>query len=162
MLDVNRAVSGHPHRSLLQVACDFLPETNRANWKPIDRGERSGKRQAVSILAQWVLIVWPRSWFGRRAWNPIAGWRKSAAAGGRLVQAVAPGRSHHRRWASKAEVTAGGSHSPRSILLDAKQAGPGLFFAGELLDLTARSALQFQAAFTRYLAGSGGFGRTGY
>lgn len=165
VLDVSRAVSGHPHPETLQVACDFLPETKPSQLEAqlTEESTRSGKRQAVSILAQWVPHRLAEVMVRQAGVEPD---RRMAEVGkaerGRLVQAV-------KRLAvpitgtlgfKKAEVTAGGvslaevdSRSMQSKLV------PGLFFAGELLDLDGPiGGYNFQAAFsTGYLAGSGGF-----
>jgi predicted Rossmann fold flavoprotein len=161
VLDVSRAVSGHPHPETLQVVCDFLPNTKAEPLESqlAEESTRSGKRQAVSIVAQWV----PHRLAEALAQQVgVAPDRRMAELGkaerARLVQAV----KHlavpitGTLGFKKAEVTAGGvsldevdSRTMQSKLI------PGLFFAGELLDLDGPiGGYNFQAAFsTGYLAG---------
>lgn len=161
VLDVSRAVSGHPHPETLQVVCDFLPNTKAEQLETqlAEESTRSGKRQAVSIVAQWV----PHRLAEALAQQVgVAPDRRMAELGkaerARLVQAV----KHlaipitGTLGFKKAEVTAGGvaldevdSRTMQSKLV------PGLFFAGELLDLDGPiGGYNFQAAFsTGYLAG---------
>lgn len=161
VLDVSRAVSGHPHPETLHVVCDFLPDAKpeRLEIQLAEESTRSGKRQAVSIVAQWVphrLAETVVAQVGVTADRRMAEVGKAERT--RLVQAV-------KRLAvpitgtlgfKKAEVTAGGvslaevdSRTMQSKLV------PGLFFAGELLDLDGPiGGYNFQAAFsTGFLAG---------
>jgi len=160
-LDVSRAVSGHPRPNTLLLRVDLLPDV-----KPVEL-ERSlaevqaagGKRKAAVLLdgllphrvgAAAVLLS------GTPADLPIGEFSKSQRH--RLVQTVkrfdipVAGTMGFR----KAEVTAGGvsldqldSRTMQSKLV------PGLFFAGELLDLDGPvGGYNFQAAFsTGWLAG---------
>jgi predicted Rossmann fold flavoprotein len=160
-LDVSRAVSGSEQPRTLDLVCDFLPETKEEQLHEIlGRESRAGgKRQVSTTLAQWVvhrlaeaMLLLAGIPVDRRAAE------LSKAERTKLMQAM-------KRLAiplagtlgfEKAEVTAGGvaleevdSHTMRSKRV------PGLFIAGELLDLDGPiGGYNFQAAFsTGWLAG---------
>ena len=160
-LDVSRAVSGHAQPGRLVLRCDLLPDRNIEVLGGPDPGGMSQHRPAI----------------GRRDHRPLR-----PAAPGR--DGCCPGRhrrrvrgaevSRHQRqrlvtWLkqfdipvsgtlgfNRAEVTAGGvaldevdSHTMESRLV------PGLFLAGEILDIDGPiGGYNFQAAFsTGWLAG---------
>jgi predicted Rossmann fold flavoprotein len=161
VLDVSRAVSGHPLPQSLVLEIDFLPAVPAPALEECLRQESlaSGKKQLAAVLAARL----PRRLCDAllaQAGMPAE--RKAAALSkpdrARLVAAV-------KRLAlpvsgtlgfNKAEVTAGGvaldevdSRSLRSKLV------PDLFVAGELLDLDGPiGGYNFQAAWsTGWLAG---------
>jgi len=162
VLDVSRVVSEHPHPETLQVVCDFLPDMKpeRLETELVAASTRSGKRQVASIVAQWVPHRLAETMFkqiGLDSERRMAEVAKAERT--RLVEVL----KHlaipitGTLGFKKAEVTAGGvslaevdSRSMQSKLV------PGLFFAGELLDLDGPiGGYNFQAAFsTGFLAGA--------
>jgi hypothetical protein len=162
VLDVSRAVSGHERPQSLVLECDFLPTSTAAEFEGWLRSRcaAAGKRLAPSILPETL----PRRLIDRLLMAAeIATDRRAAELTrderGRLVEAC-------KRLAvpvtgtlgfKKAEVTAGGvalaevdSRTMQSKLV------PGLFLAGEVLDLDGPiGGYNFQAAWsTGWLAGS--------
>jgi predicted Rossmann fold flavoprotein len=161
ILDVSRVVSGHPQPQRLEIELDLLPALKAPEVEERVRLEAaaSGKKQLAAILAAWlprrlgeaVLVV-----AGLPADRKAAG--LSRADRTRLVDAI----KHLRLPVTgtlgfgRAEVTAGGvalgevdSRSMQSKLV------PGLYIAGELLDLDGPiGGYNFQAAWsTGWLAG---------
>jgi predicted Rossmann fold flavoprotein len=161
VLDVSRAVSGHPHPETLSLELDLLPSMGEASLDERIRIETSaaGKKLLTAVIApelprrlcDTLLVV---------AGLPAD--RKSAALSradrSRLVACL-------KRWQlpitgtlgfAKAEVTAGGVALDEvdSRNMRSKQV-PGLFIAGELLDLDGPiGGYNFQAAWsTGWLAG---------
>lgn len=161
-MDVSRAVTGHPRPATLTLECDFLPELPEHVLDEQLRAAavREGKRRVVGILPDAL----PARLAEALARQVGVGDERRAAELSkqqrmRLVAAIkrqAIPISGTRGFA-KAEVTAGGvaldeidSRTMQSKLL------PGLYFAGEVLDLDGPiGGYNFQAAFsTGYLAGS--------
>jgi predicted Rossmann fold flavoprotein len=162
VLDVSRMVTGHPLPESLQLECDFLPVMEEAALTEWLRQESisAGRRQLSGVLGQHVphrlaesLLAQAGMPEDRRA----AGLTREER--GPLVQAVKRQRISISGTLGfkKAEVTAGGvrldevdSRDMRSKLV------PGLFIAGEVLDLDGPiGGYNFQAAFsTGWLAGS--------
>lgn len=161
-LDVSRVVSGHPKPSSLAAEIDLVPERSEGallEWLR-DEVAKSGKKQLAAIVGQLV----PRRLSEvvlNLAGIPIdrRGAEMSKDERNRLVQWL----KHLTVPLSgtlgfkKAEVTAGGvaldevdSRTMQSKLV------PGLFFAGEILDLDGPiGGYNFQAAWsTGWLAGS--------
>ena len=160
-LDVSRAVSGHARPNTLLLRCDLLPDIAAA---ALERSlsevqAAGGKRRAAVLLdgflphrvgAAAVILS------GTPADLPIGEFSKAQRQ--RLVQTVkrfdipVAGTMGFR----KAEVTAGGVSLDEvdSRTMQSKLA-PGLYFAGELLDLDGPvGGYNFQAAFsTGWLAG---------
>jgi predicted Rossmann fold flavoprotein len=161
VLDVSRAVSGHPHPETLQVVCDFLPQMRQEDLdiQLTQQGATSGKRQMANVVAQWLphrLVEAIAQLADVTADRRMAELGKAERV--RLLQAIKqlPIPISGTLGFKKAEVTAGGvaldevdSRTMQSRLV------PGLFFAGELLDLDGFiGGYNFQAAFsTGYLAG---------
>jgi len=158
-MDVSREVSAmRPNAA--QLVCDFLPHIPAADWADcFDEAIRtSGKRGAASLLAQWLPQRLAQSLVERAG----AGDRRAAeidrAARQRLAAEVKRCRIalEGTRGFQKAEVTAGGvaldEIDPRTM---ESRIAPGVFFAGELLDLDGPiGGFNFQAAFsTGFLAG---------
>ena len=161
VLDLSRVVSGHPQPRLLALELDFLP-----GWKEADLDERlrietaaAGKKQLAAVLA----VHLPRRLCD--ALLPQAGLpadRRAAALSrpdrarlvGCLKRLTLPATG--TLGFGKAEVTAGGvalaevdSRTMQSKIV------PGLYIAGELLDLDGPiGGYNFQAAWsTGWLAG---------
>ncbi|MBI3408107.1 MAG: NAD(P)/FAD-dependent oxidoreductase [Planctomycetes bacterium] len=161
ILDVSRVVSGHPSPRLLRVEIDLLPASGEIELVEFLRDEsvRSAKKQLAVVLANYL----PRRLCDIVLENTgLSKDRRAAALSkderGRLVEAI-------KRLTipitgtlgfKKAEVTAGGvdlgevdSRNMESKLM------PGLFLAGEVLDLDGPiGGYNFQAAWsTGWLAG---------
>jgi predicted Rossmann fold flavoprotein len=160
-LDVSRAVSGHPAPATLTLEADFLPNEPEAAFTDFLQTETlaSGKKQLAVVLAEKLprrladqLLVL----CGMPADRKAAALAKADRA--KLVAAVKRLRLPLRGTLGfeKAEVTAGGvslnevdSRTLRSKLQ------PGLYFAGEVLDLDGWiGGYNFQSAWsTGWLAG---------
>jgi predicted Rossmann fold flavoprotein len=160
-LDVSRAVSGHPHPRRLVLRCDLLPdrrhEALEAALQEAFRG--AGGRLALGILARIVPqrlaeAIAERSGLekSRRAAEVSRPERQRLVNGLKELDIPVSGTLGF----NKAEVTAGGvalnevdSRSMESQIV------PGLYFAGEILDLDGPiGGYNFQAAFsTGWLAG---------
>jgi predicted Rossmann fold flavoprotein len=161
VLDISHAVSGLPEPSRLLLRCDLLPEITESDLDAaLARDAASaGRRRLTTLFDHWLphrvgetLI----GLIGTSPEKPLAELSKSDRR--QLVQVVkqldipVAGTMGFR----KAEVTAGGvaldevdSHTMQSRIV------PGLYFAGELLDLHGPlGGYNFQAAFsTGWLAG---------
>lgn len=162
ILDVSRAVSGHRRPGSLVLECDFLPSTKGETLKQeIDQlASSTGGKQLVGLLPAELPRRLLESLFVQLG-LPM---ERRAAEFGRqareqLVAAIKQARIpvQGTRGFEKAEVTAGGialdevdSHTMASKLC------PGLYLAGEILDLDGPiGGYNFQAAFsTGWLAGS--------
>ena len=161
VLDVSRAVTGHPQPRTLTLECDFLPTMSAGQ---LDRWLRAqvadaGKKQLLGVLGE---ILPRRLSETLLAVAGIAPQRKVAEVGsqsrGGLVEAckkLAIPISGTRGF-EKAEVTAGGValNEVDSRTLQSKLAAH-LYLAGEVLDLDGPiGGYNFQAAWsTGYLAG---------
>lgn len=161
VMDVSRAVSGHPHPSRLMLECDFVPEVRAAELEKElqDAAVRHGKKQVAAVLAERV----PR----RLADALLAAMdvpaarcaaELSRAERARLVAALKSTRFPLTGTLGfeKAEVTAGGvSLGEVSSSTMQSKLVPELYFAGEILDLDGPiGGYNFQAAFsTGFLAG---------
>ncbi len=160
-MDVSRAVSGHAQPGRLVLRCDLLPDRNIESLEAQiqEACHNAGRRLAAGIIARYV---------PQRLAETVAA---QADIGAELRGAEV---SRHQRqrlvtWLkqfdipisgtlgfNRAEVTAGGvaldevdSHTMESRLV------PGLFLAGEILDIDGPiGGYNFQAAFsTGWLAG---------
>ena len=161
VLDVSRAVSGHPRPNTLRLRCDFLPDMR---WEGLDalllsQSAAAGRRQVASLLDEWVAHRLAETIVAQAGLPPDRTAAEfSKAERRRLSQTIkgfdipVAGTMGFR----KAEVTAGGvaldevdSRTMQSRIV------PGLYFAGELLDLDGPiGGYNFQAAFsTGWLAG---------
>ena len=161
VLDVSRAISGHAQPGRLVLRCDLLPdrkaEALEAEFQEACRG--AGRRLALGILARYVpqrLAEAVAAQAGldpeRRAAEVSREERQRLVAWLKQFDIPVSGTLGFNR----AEVTAGGvalgevdSHTMESRLV------PGLFFAGEILDIDGPiGGYNFQAAFsTGWLAG---------
>jgi predicted Rossmann fold flavoprotein len=161
VLDLSRVVSGHPQPRTLALEVDFLPGVKGPELDERLRVETaaSGKKQLAAVLAADL----PRRLCD--ALLPQAGLpadRKAAALSkpdrGRLVGALKRLRLPvgGTLGFAKAEVTAGGValDEVESRTMESKRV-PGLYIAGELLDLDGPiGGYNFQAAWsTGWLAG---------
>lgn len=161
VMDVSRALSGHAQPRAVSLICDFLPDIKADQldaWLQTEAA-RAGRRHVVGILALRLPQRLVDALVQQASIPPDRrGAELSKAERQRLVEAV-----KHRSIPvsgtlgfDKAEVTAGGvcleevdSHTMQSKLV------PGLYLAGELLDLDGPiGGYNFQAAFsTGWLAG---------
>lgn len=161
-LDVSRTVSGHPRPEALVVEIDLLPDMKDEALGEFLKAESAaaGKKQLAAVLAAHL----PRRLCD--ALVEVAGFaadRKAAALSkeerARLVEAVKRLRIPVTGTLGfkKAEVTAGGVALDEvdSRTMQSKRV-PGLFLAGEVLDLDGPiGGYNFQAAWsTGWLAGS--------
>lgn len=158
-MDVSREVSAMGPNAA-RLVCDFLPEIPEADWAGcLDEAIRaSGKRTAASLLAAWVPLRLAQALAERAG----AGDRRAAEIDRPIRNRLAAEMKQCRialegtRGFHKAEVTAGGvvldQVDPRTM---ESRIAPGVFFAGELLDLDGPiGGFNFQAAFsTGFLAG---------
>lgn len=160
-LDVSRAVSARPRGQRPILVCDFLPDIRQKELEGIlaDEASRSGRRHVSGILERWLprrladaLVVQASLAPDRRMAELSRPERR------RVVDAVKrlPIRTTGTLGFEKAEVTAGGVSLEEvdSRTMESKRS-PGLFLAGELLDLDGPiGGYNLQAAFsTGYLAG---------
>jgi len=161
VLDVSRAVSGHPRPNTLVLGLDLLPATGERELESLlkDHGLAAGKRQPASLLSDLVpgrladMVVHKAGLPpDRRAAELSRDDRRRMARTVKQLDIPVAGTMGFK----KAEVTAGGialeevdSHTMQSHRV------PGLYFAGELLDLDGPiGGYNFQAAFsTGWLAG---------
>lgn len=160
-LDVSRAVSGHPAPATLALEVDFLPGVPEQAFDEFLRAESlaSGKKQLAVVLAEQL----PRRLADQLLVQcGMAADRKAAALAKpdrlKLVAAVKRLRLPLRGTLGfeKAEVTAGGvslAEVDSRTMQSKKQ--PGLYFAGEVLDLDGWiGGYNFQSAWsTGWLAG---------
>jgi predicted Rossmann fold flavoprotein len=166
VLDVSRVVSGHPRPGALQVELDFLPAVKEAEVDERLRVESaaSGRRQLAAVLSPGLPRRLCEELLGLAGLAPD---RRAAALSraerGRLAGAVKRLRVGVTGTLGfgRAEVTAGGvaleevdSRTMRSKLV------PGLYLAGELLDLDGPiGGYNFQSAWsTGWLAGESAAG----
>ncbi len=162
VLDVSRAVSGHPQPSALVLELDFLPVLKEPDLDAElrDQSAAAGKKLLAGVLADRLprrladmLLVLA----GLPADRKAAALRKADRA--KLVQHIKRLRLPMTGTLGfrKAEVTAGGIALDEvdSRTMESKLV-PGLFLAGEVLDLDGPiGGYNFQAAFsTGWLAGS--------
>lgn len=161
VLDVSRAVTGHANPRELDLVCDFLPAVTTDALAEQLRVEclAAGKKQLANILPLDVPRRLSESLLAQLTLDPQR--RAAEVFKGDRQRLVAAIKETHipisgTRGFKKAEVTAGGvslsevdSRTMQSKLV------PGLFLAGEILDLDGPiGGYNFQAAFsTGYLAG---------
>jgi predicted Rossmann fold flavoprotein len=160
-LDISRSISGHPQPQTLQLECDFLPQVSLPE---LDAGLRNlsaveGKKQLISIVPEPIPRRLAEALLQNAELNPdskAAELSKAgrAALGQQIKQTKIPVAG--TRGFEKSEVTAGGISLDEvdSRTLQSKIV-PGLYLAGELLDLDGPiGGYNFQAAFsTGWLAG---------
>jgi predicted Rossmann fold flavoprotein len=158
VLDVSRVITGHAEPRSLALVCDFVPDLHA---ETLDEELRrhcaaDGKKQVVGIVARLVprrLAEALTAMFGKQAAQWTAAERRFLVAALKETQIPISGT----RGFKKAEVTAGGValNEVDSSTIQSKLV-PGLFLAGEILDLDGPiGGYNFQAAFsTGWLAGS--------
>jgi predicted Rossmann fold flavoprotein len=161
VLDISRVVTGHPRPQSLTLELDFLPGRKEAEideWIRVESAAQ-GKKQLAGVLAELL----PRRLADSLVVQAGMSADRKAAALGKADRANLVGRIKRLRLAvsgtlgfGKAEVTAGGvalgevdSRDMQSKIV------PGLYIAGELLDLDGPiGGYNFQAAWsTGWLAG---------
>jgi predicted Rossmann fold flavoprotein len=160
-LDISRVVSGHSEPDTLVLECDLAPDTSAETVEATIRQmcPTEGRRLAVGILETWVPQRLARTIAGqagvapdRRAAELTRGERQSLVGRLKRLEIPVAGTMGFR----KAEVTAGGValEEVDSSTLQSRRV-PGLYFAGEILDLDGPiGGYNFQAAFsTGWLAG---------
>ncbi len=160
-LDISRFVSGHPRPASLHLEVDFLPnEKSSALDEHLQRQSLSeGKKQLLALVPDLLPRRLAEVLLREAGVNPQAkAGELSKAHRAAIVEAIKRLRIPitGTRGFAKAEVTAGG------VLLDEVDSRtmqsklvPGLFLAGEILDLDGPiGGYNFQAAFsTGWLAG---------
>lgn len=160
-LDVSRAISGEEKPAQLKLVCDFLPDIKLEALEEQLKVEctTGGKKQLVAVASRFVprrLAESMLDLLGLALESRAAELSKSSRSQLALAMKGQTIRVEGTRGFPKAEVTAGGvslkevdSHTMESKLR------PGLFFAGEVLDLDGPiGGYNFQAAFsTAKLAG---------
>jgi predicted Rossmann fold flavoprotein len=166
VLDVSRAVSGHPDPTSLELELDLLPSVKEAELDAHLRAEAtaSGKKQLAALLAPQLPRRLCEALLAQAGLPPD---RKAAAlARATRAQLVACVKRLRLPVAgtlgfAKAEVTAGGVALDEvdSRTMQSRRA-PGLFLAGEVLDLDGPiGGYNFQAAWsTGWLAGAAAVG----
>lgn len=161
ILDVSRAVTAHSNPRALMLVCDFLPAIKLSELDEQLKQEAvaEGKKQAVGLLSKHIPRRLAEELLALCGLNPeLRGAELPKKDRACLVAAIkqSPIPVSGTRGFEKAEVTAGGvslrevdSRTMQSKLL------PGLYFAGEVLDLDGPiGGYNFQAAFsTGVLAG---------
>jgi predicted Rossmann fold flavoprotein len=161
VLDISRTVTGHPEPTSLAVVCDFVPgiRSEELDAEIRELCAAAGKKQVGGVLQKWIPHRLAEELFhlaGVSTETRAAELSKAGRAA--LVRSMKEARIpvSGTRGFAKAEVTAGGvdlaevdSRTMQSKLV------PGLFFAGEVLDLDGPiGGYNFQAAFsTGMLAG---------
>jgi predicted Rossmann fold flavoprotein len=161
ILDISRHVSGHPRPQSLELRCDFLPEIKAAE---LDNGlhqqaVREGKKQILALVPELLprrlaeLLLKEAGLPADKKSGELSNSNRAALV--RVLKQL-PIPVTGTRGFAKAEVTAGGVSLDEvdSSTMQSKLA-PGLYFAGEVLDLDGPiGGYNFQAAFsTGWLAG---------
>ncbi|MBO0700612.1 MAG: NAD(P)/FAD-dependent oxidoreductase [Zavarzinella sp.] len=160
-LDVSKAVSRHPNPQSLELELDFLPSRSEPELDEFLRTESlaSGKKQLAVVLSELLprrLCDTLLTLTGQPIDRKAAGLSKTDRQ--KLVQAIKSLRLPIRGTLGfeKAEVTSGGVSLDEvdSRTMESKLC-PGLFLAGEILDLDGPiGGYNFQAAWsTGWLAG---------
>lgn len=161
VLNVSRAVSGHPNRRQLTLECDFLPgmKDHQLDDELRQRLAAAGKRQVAGLLADLVPQRLGETILSLAEVTPqtrAAELSKSARQRVQTLLKHLPVPVTGTLGFEKAEVTAGGVDlaevDPRTMQ---SKLQPGLFLAGEVLDVDGPiGGYNFQAAFsTGWLAG---------
>ena len=161
ILDVSREVARHPQRNTLELVCDFWPELNPAQLLELlqQRKSEDGRQAAANLCRSQFPKRFQEAILEQCAISPtqrIAELSKAALAA--IVAQIKSARFpiSGTLGFEKAEVTSGGvSLSEIDSRTMASKLVPGLYFAGEVLDLDGRiGGYNFQSAFsTGWLAG---------
>jgi predicted flavoprotein YhiN len=160
-LDVSRAVATYPKPRMLELNCDFLPDQSleviEARWSK--EASQEGAKLLVNLIAQHIPRRLAETLMAQAGIAPelrAAEWSKPLRKVVVALVKASPIALAGTLGFEKAEVTTGGidlkeidSRTMESRLL------PGLYFAGEILDLDGPiGGYNFQAAFsTGMLAG---------
>jgi len=161
ILDVSRVVSDCPRGRRPLLACDFVPSlaATELDAALVGAAGENGRRQVAHVLARWIphrLAESLARQVGVASEQPLSELRRECRLRlvGAMKRTVIP--LSGTLGFEKAEVTAGGICLDEidSRTMQSKRV-PGLFAAGELLDLDGPiGGYNFQAAFsTGYLAG---------
>lgn len=161
VLDLSHHVSGHPCPTELVLRCDLLPTVRQEEIEAVldEAVSKNGKRRVAALLDPWLphrlsetLVTLSQTPLDLTAAEFSKAGRRRLADLVKKLEIPIAGTMGFR----KAEVTAGGVALDQvdSRTLQSKLV-PGLFFAGELLDLNGPvGGFNFQAAFsTGWLAG---------
>lgn len=161
-LDVSRVVSGHARPADLRVQIDLAPDRKEDQLRAElqESALDAGRKHVAAVLSQWMPkrlsdIVLERAQIpvDRKLAEHSKAERAALARTLKALDVPLAGTMGFR----KAEVTAGGVdlREVDSATLESKRT-PGLFFAGEVLDLDGPiGGYNFQAAWsTGWLAGS--------
>jgi predicted Rossmann fold flavoprotein len=154
-LDVSRAVSGHPEPTKLLLEVDYLPDTPQAEYEAFLQRETAanGKKQLAVVMAERLtrrLCDQMLTLAGLPATRTAAALSKEDR---RKLVALAKRMTIPLRGTlgyEKAEVTAGGVSLDEvdSRTMQSKRQ-PGLYFAGEVLDLDGWiGGFNFQSAWS--------------
>jgi predicted Rossmann fold flavoprotein len=160
-LDISRGVTALPDPTAVEVTCDFLPDVPHPQLDEELRqaAATDGKRPIAAIVSQWLPRRLVEALLNRAQLKldvRCAEFSKAARAALAAALKSTPIPIAGTRGFAKAEVTAGGvalgeidGRTMQSKLV------PGLYFAGEILDLDGPiGGYNFQAAFsTGVLAG---------
>lgn len=160
VLDVSRAITGHPQPKELTLRCDFVVDKNSEALLDELRNacQTDGKKQIATLLPRWIPKRLAETFIDLLKLNNCRAAELSKNQLGQLVTAL---KETHipvsgTRGFKKAEVTAGGVvlSEVNSSTMESKIV-PGLYLAGEILDLDGPiGGYNFQAAFsTAWLAG---------
>jgi len=157
VMDVSRAITARPDANSWQALCDFVPQLNDQQLQ--EKLTANGKQTVLAVIAEWLpkrlieaLLAEAAVPTDRR----VAELSKKSR--GQLLQSLKrmPIPICGSQGFKKAEVTAGGVdlREVDSKTMQSKLC-PGLYFAGEILDLDGPiGGYNFQAAFsTGRLAG---------
>ena len=161
VLDVSRHVAMHPYKNQLELICDFLPETKLDSLVKTltDKKQASGKQSANNLLSDFFPKRFAETLVSTSGITPS---QKNAELSKQQLRTIGEQVKQCRfdingtLGFEKAEVTAGGVSlkEVNGKTMESKLQ-PGLFFAGEVLDLDGPiGGFNFQAAFsTGWLAG---------
>ncbi|MBI2824748.1 MAG: NAD(P)/FAD-dependent oxidoreductase [Planctomycetia bacterium] len=161
VLDVSRHVSGHLRPQTLRLECDFLPMVGQADLDAQLKRQAAaeGKKQLLTLVPEVVPRRLAEALVREAGLAPESKAAELSKAGrAALVRAIKQASIPvtGTRGFAKAEVTAGGvplaEVDSRTL---ASKIVPGLYLAGEVLDLDGPiGGYNFQAAFsTGWLAG---------
>jgi predicted Rossmann fold flavoprotein len=160
-LDISRAISGHAEPSQLELLCDFLPAASVNDLEAHIRSglEQPGKKTVLSLVPELLPRRLAEQLLRAAGLDPDGRLAELSKAGRiQLIPAWKQARIgvHGTRGYAKAEVTAGGVSLSEVDSRDMQsKVAPGLYLAGEILDLDGPiGGYNFQAAFsTGWLAG---------
>jgi len=156
VMDVSRAITARPDSAAWQAVCDFLPALNE---QQISEQIAAGKHTVLAVVAEWLPKRLVETLFAEISLpldQRVAELSKKSRQ--QLMQTLKrmPIPICGSQGFKKAEVTAGGVELREvdSKTMQSKLC-PGLYFAGEILDLDGPiGGYNFQSAFsTGWLAG---------